>query len=290
MKYFLLIILIPLTVEVKAQAIFSSDHNIDSIHARLNSSRSDIEKISAWNDLANAHKFSRADSGLYYASMAVKLSREIGYEFGELIGMAMLSLSHRTQGNYSKSFRIDLEGMNRAERADNKIPLAMFQLIHGSKFIETGDYGKAFRLVKSSAQLFDSFGEYPMRTIAELDIARIYTETGVKDSAFFNIREASNYAKKAGIKWLTSTVYSRMGQAHKAFGDLDSAIYYLKVAEIAAESSSWKSRANFAIAQLMQEAVGTLVATARNAAAARCFASSAPLSKIHHAPSTAKLA
>ncbi|MGE0772695.1 MAG: hypothetical protein AB7K37_13345 [Cyclobacteriaceae bacterium] len=94
MRYFLHIILTLLTLEIKAQAIFSKDHNIDSHHARLKSSKSDIEKITAWNDLANHHKFSRADSGLYYASMAISLSRRVGYEFGELIGMAMLSLSY----------------------------------------------------------------------------------------------------------------------------------------------------------------------------------------------------
>ncbi|MBI1342044.1 MAG: hypothetical protein GC171_03810 [Terrimonas sp.] len=225
MRYFLIIIFILQTPVVSAQGIFFKDHDSDTLHAQLRSARSDIETITAWNGLANFYKFSRADSGLYYASKAIKLSHKIGYEFGELIGMAMLSLSYRTQGNYSKSFRIDLEGLKRAEKAENKLPLAVFQLIHGSKYIETKEYEKAFRMDKSAAQLFDSYGEYPMRTITELDIAKIYIETGADDSPFTYINKAVNYASKMGIMWLTSSAYSLMGQAHKAIGDLDSAIF-----------------------------------------------------------------
>jgi tetratricopeptide (TPR) repeat protein len=254
MRYFLIIILILQTPVVSAQGIFFKDHNPDSLFAQLRSARLDIETINAWNGLANHHKFSRADSGLYYASMAIKLSHEIGYEFGELIGMAMLSLSYRTQGNNSKSFRIDLEGLKRAEKAENKLPLAVFQLIHGSKYMETKEYEKAFRMDKSAAQLFDSYGEYPMRTIAELDIAKIYIDTGATDSAFSYINKAVNYANKMGINWLTSSAYSLMGQAYIAIGDLDSAIFYKKAAEKAAGSVTWKTRENFAIAKLMLEA------------------------------------
>lgn len=254
MKYLLIVIFILQTFGVNAQGIFFTDHNPDSLHAQLRSSRTDIETITAWNGLANHHKFSRADSGLYYASKAIKLSHEIGYEFGELIGMVMLSLSYRTQGNYSKSFRIDLEGMKRAEKAENKLPLALFQLIHGSKYIETKEYEKAFRMDRSAAQLFSSYGEYPMRTIAELDIAKIFIETGAKDSAFFYINKAASYANTMGIMWLTSSAFSLMGEAHKAIGDLDSAIFYKKKAERAAGSVTWKSRENFAIAKLMLKA------------------------------------
>lgn len=254
MRYFLIIMLTLHISDVNAQGIFFKDHNPDSLFAQLRTAGSDIETINAWNGLANHHKFSRADSGLYYASKAIKLSHEIGYEFGELIGMAMLSLSYRTQGNYSKSFRIDLEGLKRAEKAENKLPLALFQLIHGSKYMETKEYEKALHMDKSAAQLFDKYGEYPMRTIAELDIAKIYIDTGATDSAFSYINKAVNYANKMGINWLTSSAYSLMGQAHKAIGDLDSAIFYKKAAERAAGSVTWKSRENFAIAKLMLEA------------------------------------
>ncbi|HMU45221.1 MAG TPA: ATP-binding protein [Chitinophagaceae bacterium] len=254
MRYFLIIILILQTHVVSAQGIFFKDHNPDSLFAQLRTARSDIETINAWNGLANHHKFSRADSGLYYASKAIQLSHKIGYEFGELFGMAMLSLSYRTQGNNSKSFRIDLEGLKRAEKAENKLPLALFQLIHGSKYMETKEYEKALRMDRSAAQLFEKYGEYPMRTIAELDMAKVYIDRGANDSAFSYINKAVNYADKMGIKWLTSSAYSLMGVAHKAIGDLDSAIFYKKAAERAAGSVTWKSRENFAIAKLMLEA------------------------------------
>ena len=254
MRYFLIVIFILQTPVISAQGIFFKDYDSDTLHAQLKSARTDIEKISAWNGLANLHKFSRGDSGLYYAAKAIQLSHKIGYEFGELIGMAMLSLSYRTQGNNSKSFKIDLEGLKRAEKAENKLPLALFQLIHGSKYMETKEYEKALRMDQSAAQLFDKYGEYPMRTIAELDMARIYIETGANDSAFSFINKAVSYADKMRIMWLTSSAYSLMGEAHKAFGNLDSAIFYKKKAEKAAESVTWKSRENFAIAKLMLDA------------------------------------
>ena len=84
---------------------------LDRLHGQLKMATVDTTRINILNDLANYHKFSRADSGIYYSTKALALSRSISFDYGELGALHLLNLSHSTLGNDSKSLRINLEGL-----------------------------------------------------------------------------------------------------------------------------------------------------------------------------------
>lgn len=98
----------------------SSQAIIDSMHKELSVATADTTKIKIWTELSNVHKFSRPDSGIYYATKAISLSRSIGYVQVEVRALVWLSISYRTLGDHAKALRVSREALRVAGRLNDE--------------------------------------------------------------------------------------------------------------------------------------------------------------------------
>ncbi len=103
MRNLLIIVIYAVTLQVSFSQIIDEELQYDSLIRVNRLVTGDTNQVNVWNELAGFKVFSRPDSGIYYATNALSLSRSISFVRGELKALQLLSLSHSTLGNYSKA-------------------------------------------------------------------------------------------------------------------------------------------------------------------------------------------
>ena len=91
-------------------------HEIDSLRHELSIGVQDTSRVLTMTGLANAYKFYKPDSSLYYAQQALALARQIKYPKGEFQALFMMGFTLGVVGNYTRALEIELKALRIAEK------------------------------------------------------------------------------------------------------------------------------------------------------------------------------
>jgi len=215
----------------------------DSLHKALKVAKADTTKITILAELAQYHKFSRADSGIYYATKAISLARSMGYLNPEPRALFALASSYSTLGDYAKASRINMELLKIAEQKKDDIFRASVYSSLGNINRQLGNYKVALEFSKNSYSLLKIIGGDLLFAISGVEVSRVFLEMNQPDSALWYVYQTKEIAD---VKKITSFPYVQLGRIHRRLGNLDSALYYSRKS-YSLVGSSETARANRAM-------------------------------------------
>lgn len=219
----------------------------------LKTAREDTSKIRIYTDLANYHKFSLADSGIYYASKAISLSRSIGYLDYEADALGHLSLAYETLGDHSKAIRINMEMLTRAQKTNNKDDEAFAFLMLGGNYYQFGEFQKSVEFLSRAHILFGNTQNDNFTAISRAMLAKSFFAINQPDSAFHYAYNSKAIAESIDVFWVSAGSYTVIGEIHSALGHLDSALFYFKKSfRLSAGAEARKSKMELEIAKLYE--------------------------------------
>ncbi len=152
--------------------LFTHSQNVDpgisnnSFEQEEPSENPDLIRVNYWNKLANYHKFLHPDSGIYYSSKALELSRSISFREGELWALVWLALSHQTLENYTIAVQVNLEGLRKAEQWDLKRLEAIFLMDLAICYLRSGNFERALTFSQKAFTQFKSRREVQFSAIS----------------------------------------------------------------------------------------------------------------------------
>ena len=191
-------------------------------------SDSDSTRLKTLNNLANYHKFSRPDSGIYYATKGLEFAREIGDKEQELKALSFLSLSYSSLGNTISGYRISLEGLRKAEEYDSD-QKGLFLMHMGRVMLNIRNFDASIDYIKKANEEFYRVDNEPFISVSFGNLARAFNTSGQRDSAFFYGYKAKGLAEALDMIWVKSFVYAQLGRIHSKYNNIDSALYYLNL-------------------------------------------------------------
>ncbi|NVK49745.1 MAG: hypothetical protein HWE09_08240 [Cyclobacteriaceae bacterium] len=200
----------------------------DSLLRELNNNLSDSSRVEVLVNLANYHKFSRPDSGIYYASKGLKMAQAIGYKEEELRVLHLLALSHRILGNAITSYRINLEGLRKAEEYGSDLK-GLFLINLGMNMESSLKYEESLEYYKKANDAFYKANNQNFLSITSANLGRTHSALGNIDSAFFYSYRAKQQADSLNVFWVRVYAYATLGKIHKDIQNIDSALYYYKL-------------------------------------------------------------
>ncbi|MFC3879827.1 sensor histidine kinase [Algoriphagus namhaensis] len=196
----------------------------------LNTTDSDSLRIKTLNDLANHHKFNRSDSGIYYALKGLRLAQEIGDKEQEMSSLHFLALSYHALGNSITAYRINLEGLRKAEEYGSEMRGQFLMNLgrimqYSEKFEDSREY------YLQAVEEFDKVNNKNFYTIVHAHLA--ITHIGLRniDSAFIYSYKAKQLAESRDVGFVKRFVYSRLGDVHNSVENIDSALFYFKLSD-----------------------------------------------------------
>lgn len=222
----------------------------DSLLRERNRIANDTNKVKVLNSLGNYHKFSRPDSGIFYATKGLELSKALKMKEQELYALHTLRLSHYALGNYITSYRIALEGLRKSEEYHSN-QKAWFLLDLGGNMANNKNYQSALDYHRMAYVEFEKLQEYNFVAIAGAFLGQSYFRVGKLDSAFTYCYQAKQLAENLNISWVRAPVYDELAEIHKELNHVDSALHYFKLSNSNKGSSGGKSFVLLEIAKLL---------------------------------------
>ena len=254
MKNLLIIVIYAVTLQVSFSQNIDEKPQYDSLIRVNRLVTGDTNQVNVWNELAGFKVFSRPDSGIYYATNALSLSRSISFVRGELFALQLLSLSHSTLGNYSKALRIDLEGLRKVEESDEKDFMGKFLINLGTDYYNTGNYKNSLRYYQNGYSLFNAAGDSNFSAISGASLGRTYFALDQVDSAFQICYVARRLGESTKLDWVMTVTYRHLGSIYSSIDSTDSALFYLKKSYTLSEGrESFTSATGLKIARIFQK-------------------------------------
>ena len=226
----------------------------DSLYKELRVATADTTKIKIWTQLANFHKFTRPDSGIYYATRALALSRSIAYFEEETTTLIHLSLSYTTLGDHAKALRISREELSLAERMNDAEAMSFAYLGLGSNYYNLGNLKASAEFYSKAYSLFRENKDFNFMAISGAHLSRSLFELNQVDSALKIVYSAKELAERIKISWVKTQIYSSLGQMHRSLGNSDSSLLYFRRSyDLSMASGTGKASWALQIAKLYKE-------------------------------------
>jgi len=208
----------------------SAQVNYDSLLLENKIQKEDTNQVKVWNALANYHKFSRADSGIFYTSKVIELSRKIGYKEGELEGLQLLSLSYNTLGNTTSALRVNFQGLAKSEKWGMDYWKGHFLALLGANYHDIGDHEESLKYRKDACLVFQSptVNSSEFASIYLSIVGKEYQDLGVLDSAYYYMHKALDLANSINVDWISDNAHFRLGHLYFDQHKFDSALYYFR--------------------------------------------------------------
>ncbi len=209
----------------------------------------DTIQVNTWNELASDHMFSRPDSGIYYSTKALALARSFSFAAGEAEALHSMAISYRILGNNAKSLSLNLEALriSKEEGIKDFTALSFLSLAEDYFFLEKYDLAKEHILKADS--LFSKIEQSPFKATTASLLGITYLELKQVDSALYFSYRAKNFAESNDEFWVKHLPYRRLGELYNKLGNLDSALFYFRMAYIHPAGESGISYSRLAIAK-----------------------------------------
>jgi len=227
MKFFLVLIFLSLTFNIKAQT-----DAVDSLRAIMNKQKGDSTEVDAISHLGMLQ--TQFDSVIKYVQRGLSLAEEIKYKKGTADCQLVLGSAHGARGNFSQAIEQLLNAADIYARIDDHVGIASANLMLQGTYRDAGEYRKALWYGFQGEQIAETnkvTGDlvFPGSRLAPLFLAEIgqtYVLMNQLDSASFYTTKAIEQKERFnGADWnfpvyLLATIQTRKGdyqQAQKNF-------------------------------------------------------------------------
>jgi two-component system, NtrC family, sensor kinase len=203
------------------------DNYYVELHSALKNSEADSARVKNLNNLAGYHKFSRPDSGVYYATLGFELAREIEDKEQELIAIESLATAHQASRNSVTAYRVALEGLRKAEEYDSDIK-GYFYRILGIIMRSSQNFEASLEYYRKAKSEFYRINQQSALVSIYAALGVIHSELGNIDSAFYYGYQAVALAESLNSNAAKDFAYNRIGTTYLNIQNLDSALHYYK--------------------------------------------------------------
>ena len=201
MKLFLpLLFLIVNVCSTNAQSSY-----LDSLHAKLNVSKEDTNKVYVLSAIADYYGFNQFDSSILYSQRTLNLSEALKFDFGTYLGLRGLFFAYNCQGNYPKALEVTLKGQAISEKIKKQRPFPLITVHYWLGLLnrEMGNYPIAIQEFHKGIRLNADAGGAPSTMFpAHSQLGWTYASLNQMDSATY-------YANKGYALGLQPGVFRR---------------------------------------------------------------------------------
>jgi signal transduction histidine kinase len=225
-----------LIILIEGHAAFPQTVHIqqaDSLRRELAIAKQDTSRAIILAELAEAYRAEKPDSTLYYASLALQLSRSINFPFGEM--RAYFVLCHYFQFNgidLPKALEFGLKAVDITRKYHFKDYEAGCLIRLGTVYLTLGNTQEAFNCFQRGNQI-SAHGVHPFfNTITYIWLANTYLNMNKPDSAFYMAKMAYDKAIETKNDFVLGGAENLMGRMYAIKGDYELAkhYYHLRIA------------------------------------------------------------
>ena len=157
----------------------------DSLHHQLYVAKTDTAKVWAMHDLSFSYLVSNADSAMWYAQMALELSKKVAFIRGEIRSMNDVGNVMQYGGNSGAALQILLEALQKAE-ALNDIPMQAICIGNiAIVYLSQGDYRQAKKYNFAALNIDIANHDTLYQAIDCENLSETYLKNNQPDSALF---------------------------------------------------------------------------------------------------------
>lgn len=208
-------------------APFSYSQNfqlIDSLMLEIERTGSDLERVDYYVQIANEYCESDSIKTSQYASLAIKLSNEIGHKKGVVDAMIPLAWSLQVNGHFQKAEEQYAEIIALAESADYATGLGQALQDLGVVTDMQGKYEEALILYNRSVQVFQEANNQEGIADCYSNIAFVYRAMGDFSNSLKFYSEALKIFESMGSESSKARMLNNIGTIYVKQGDYEQAL------------------------------------------------------------------
>jgi two-component system, NtrC family, sensor kinase len=187
--------------------------NIEGLTYRYNRTTNDTVRLVVADSLSEAYSEIKPDSSIYYADIAIKLSRDLKFKLNEALGLNHSGYIWLNRGNFTNALKMFSESL---------------------KIIEDPKSERNILPDKYSVSLIYTLHitprEYRLQVIANthFNLGLLYENTSNIEKGLFHYAQAIQFGEKTQDKEGVGFAYLNLGRLYLAQMKTDSAIHYIQ--------------------------------------------------------------
>ncbi len=201
----------------------------DSLRQSLQKEKTDTGRVLLLAELAYQIHESKPDTAMILALEALSLSRRIGFEKGEAVGLNRVGNVYSSIGNYPKAMEVYLQALRLNEKINNLDGRQRNLGNIGVMYLHQGEYRQALNYQFEAKKLAEQINNRESISIALVNIAQNYFELKAFDSAMFYAQQSYNTASQIKYFRTMGSSHARLGHIHAETGQDNLALEYFRL-------------------------------------------------------------
>ena len=185
----------------------------------------DTAYINRLNKLAGEMQYYQADSLLFLAKKALRLSQEAQYSKGESLALMRMGDYHSDKGASDKAIEFYQKALALASvSADEKLRLGILNNLSG-EYAYKNDYRAALNGYLEALELADSLGDILMMSIINENIANLYANQKDYEEALFYYKKVKRLNDSLGNEISNAETMCNLASMYADMGQLEYAMF-----------------------------------------------------------------
>ncbi len=206
---------------------FAQFLNTDSLKNIISKeNKEDTTQVNRLLQICSYDTYNQPDSGIYYATVALRLSEKLGYTYGVATAYAWLQQAYWVLGDYSQSIQYALKAMNLYRQMKRTVDVSEMGSAIGDIYRGVGDYRQALRYYFDARKMYEARHDAEQLSYSDICIADAYLEGNRLDSALFFAKRG--FAKDRELKQDWTYPALVLGNVYAKRNQFDSAIYFYR--------------------------------------------------------------
>ena len=187
-------------------------------------SGSDTVIVNILNNLAHEYRTRNADSALFYAQEALRLSEKSEFTQGQGASLVNLGNTYRNLGDYKRSLEFLQRALNVGQQTHNSTLTGQAWSGLGIVYVRQGNSDLALDALLKALRIFEQLGDKRGAASALDNIGIVHIRQGNLDRAFQVLFRARRFADSAHDERLVSIILNDLGIAYRTGLHFDSAL------------------------------------------------------------------
>ncbi len=190
---------------------------------------SDTSRIIIYNELAGGYRFSKIDSGLYYAELAFELSKKINYSKGKISSLDAKGFILLEAGDIPQSLNCQLSALSILENNPDTGRMASILNRIGNIYMELKEYKRAINYYRQSQVLYDKLNDKGSFYNEVSNIGNIFELMGTLDSAKIYQQRVFDFSiQNTDRNVISGEMRARFGNVESRLGNYNEALMHYR--------------------------------------------------------------
>ncbi len=219
--------IIILVLSCSTVSVFAQFSNVDSlINLISKEKKEDTIRVNRLLQICGYDTYNKPDSGIYYASHALRISQKLGYTYGVATAYAWLQQGYWVLGDYSRSMQYALQAMSLYRQIKRIANVGEMASAMGDIYRGMGDYKKALYYYIDARKMYEARRDAEQLSYSDVCIADAYLDGNMLDSSLFFAKRG--FAKDRELKQDWSYPALVLGNVYAKRNQFDSALFYYR--------------------------------------------------------------